>query len=256
MKKQLSLVAIFVFIALMMFTAIARQKENKGSGKDKAKQEKQDKDNRKREGKDKNKDTDNSNQDRMNDDDNGKGKGKEKDRDIDEMDDDKGRARGNEDRMKDGYKWDSETFRDRNKYKKQDKVTICHKINRNDEPPVTLRVSSNALKAHLNHGDLEGECTAVTNSKYSNDFLQRRTDYYATLQDGQEQVVYSRSILDYALERLTNARSQMVVLQRNNAPQADIERKQTVIADLEQNVSLLERLLGITANLVVNKLSN
>ena len=156
--------------------------------------------------------------------------------------------------MKDGYKWNQETFKDRNKFKNQEKVTLCHKFNSGDEPAVTIRVSSSALNAHMNHGDVMGDCPAVNNNRFSNIFLRNRTDYYNNLEDHYEQVSYSRSILEYALARLTNSRQQLVIMQNGNYPVADINRKQAVVVELEQNVSLLEQLIGLAANLVVNKL--
>lgn len=162
-------------------------------------------------------------------------------------------SRGNYD-MKDGYKWDRENFKDRNKFKNQEKVTLCHKFNSNDEPAVAIRVSSSALKAHMNHGDVMGDCPAVTNTRFNDNYLRNRTEYYNSLQNHYEQVSYSRSILDYALARLTNSRQQLAIMQNNNMPVADIERKQLIVVGLEQNVSLLETLIGVAANLVVNKL--
>jgi hypothetical protein len=156
--------------------------------------------------------------------------------------------------MTDGFRWDRETFKDRDKYRKQEKVTICHKVNNDAEPAVTIKVSKNALNAHMNHGDVMGDCPEVNNSRYSNVFLRNRTDYYNTLQNHHEQVTYSQSILDYARSRLTNSRQQLIVMQNNNVPAAEIERKQAAVIDLEQNVSLLESLIGVAANLVVNKL--
>ena len=156
--------------------------------------------------------------------------------------------------MKDGYKWDRETFKDRKKYKNQEKVTICHKFNSDNEPAVTIKVSSHALKAHMNHGDIMGDCPAVTNSRFSDNFLRKRKDYYNNIQNSYEQVSYSKSILDYALARLTHSRQQLAVAQNNKMPVADIERKQATVAELEQNVSLLEALIGVAANLVANKL--
>ncbi|MGI8600625.1 MAG: hypothetical protein ACR2KB_15335 [Chitinophagaceae bacterium] len=156
--------------------------------------------------------------------------------------------------MTDGFRWDRETFKDRDQYRKQDKVTICHKVNNDVEPAVTIRVSNNALKAHMNHGDVMGDCPQVNNSRYSDVFLRNRTDYYNTLQNHYEQVTYSQSILDYALARLTNSRQQLVVMQNNNLPAAEIQKKQATVVELEQNVSLLESLIGVAANLVVNKL--
>lgn len=162
-------------------------------------------------------------------------------------------SHGNHD-MKDGYKWNHETFKDRKRYKSQKKVTICHKFDRDNEPAVTIKVSSHALKAHMDHGDVMGDCPAVTNNRFSDIFLRKRKDYYNNLQNSYEQVSYSRSILDYALVRLTDSRQQLVISQNNKMPVADIERKRATVAQLEQNVSLLETLIGVTVELVVNKL--
>jgi len=162
-------------------------------------------------------------------------------------------SHGNHD-MKDGYKWDRETFKDRKKYKNQEKVTICHKFNRDNEPAVTINVSSHALKAHMNHGDVMGDCPAVTNNRFSDIFLRKRKDYYNNIENSNEQVSYSRSILDYALVRLTNSRQQLAISRNNKMPVADIERKQATVVELEQNVSVLETLIGVAAEVVANKL--
>ena len=42
------------------------------------------------------------------------------------------------------------------------KVTICHHTHSKKNPFVTIRVSQNALKAHLKHGDTVGTCAAAT----------------------------------------------------------------------------------------------
>jgi hypothetical protein len=39
-----------------------------------------------------------------------------------------------------------------------EKVTICHRTGSKKNPFVTIRVSQNALKAHLKHGDARGAC--------------------------------------------------------------------------------------------------
>ena len=39
-----------------------------------------------------------------------------------------------------------------------EKVTICHRTGSKKNPFVTIRVSQNALKAHLKHGDSVGAC--------------------------------------------------------------------------------------------------
>lgn len=160
---------------------------------------------------------------------------------------------GNNDKN-DGFKWDRSNFKNREKIKNKEKVTLCHKFNSNDEPAVTIKVSSHALKAHLNHGDIQGDCPTVANKSFSDNFLRKRTDYFNTVQTNHEQVSYSRSVLDYAVARLTSSRQQLATMQRNNMPVADIERKQSKVVELEQNVSLLETLINAAANLVVNKL--
>jgi hypothetical protein len=43
-------------------------------------------------------------------------------------------------------------------------------------------------------------------------------------------------------------------MQNNNLPLADIQRKQATVGELEQNVSLLETVLGVATNLIANKL--
>ena len=153
-----------------------------------------------------------------------------------------------------GYNWNDDDFRDRKRYKKQDKVTLCHKINRNGEPGVAISVSENAVKAHMNHGDVVGECPAVSNTNFSNGFLKNRQQYFNTLQNTQEEIYYSRSVLDYAMQRLTNGRLQLQQLQNNNAPANEIERKQQAVVGLEQNTTLLQSLIGVAVEVVANKL--
>jgi hypothetical protein len=166
-------------------------------------------------------------------------------------------ARGNKNNGKGaaqaGYYWDRENFKDRQKIKNQEKVTICHKFS-SDEPAVTIRVSSHALKAHMGHGDVMGDCPAIQGGRFSDIFLRNRGDYYNTLYNSQDQVSYSRSILDYALARLTNSRQQLVYMQNNNYAPADIQRREATVVELEQNVSLLETVLGVAATLIANKL--
>ena len=153
-----------------------------------------------------------------------------------------------------GYNWNDDDFKNRNRYKKQDKVTVCHKINGNGEPGVAINVSENAVKAHMNHGDVMGECPAVSNTTFSNGFLKNRQEYFNNLQQTQEEVYYSRSVLDYAMQRLSNGRLQLQQLQNNNAPAQEIQRKQQAVVALEQNTTLLQSLIGVAVEVVANKL--
>jgi hypothetical protein len=66
--------------------------------------------------------------------------------------------------------------------------------------------------------------------------------------------VYSKSILDYARERLEYYRAQQEAMRRANAAAADLERRQVIVVTLEREVSLLETLANATANLLLNKL--
>lgn len=259
MKKQLTIIG---FSALII-TAVAFQNEKGQQEKNKNKNEhqqnpsnKQSKGGKENAGKNENKgqagnkheDHENHGNHEMK-----ENKGRNDDNDKSGKKDDIGH---NNNEMKDGLKWDRETFKDRKKYKNGEKVTVCHKFNKEDEPAVTITVSAHAVKAHMNHGDVMGDCPAESNKRYSDVYLRNRTDYYNTIQNHYEQVSYSRSILDYALARLTNSRQQLTTMQNNNTPVAEIERKQATVVQLEQNVSVLETLVGVAANLVVNKLQN
>lgn len=260
MKKQFTILgfALLVFAAVTISALAQKGKEEKGKG-----QQKEQKDNKGGQDKDKvrgNSDKDQGNRGKGNDDRGNDGKDNNGNKGEGNDDKDKGDKGRDADEVKnkgEDFKWTPENFRDRDKIRKnQEKVTICHKPNRDGEPGITLSVSSNSLKAHMNHGDVMGDCPNVANNRYSDDFLRRRTDYFNVLQNSQEQVIYSRSILDYALQRLTGVRSQLVTLQSSGAPVADIERRRVLVVELENDVSVLQTLVGVTANLVANRLMN
>jgi hypothetical protein len=262
MKKQITVLCIAVLIITgAAITAYAQQKENKGKKEEKQAQVKNNgKQSNQGKGKsDNNKDNaqaDNSNRKGNNGKNNANVNNAKNNGNNGNNSDKNNNSRNdkNNNNGKDGYSWNDDNFKDRKKLKDQEKVTICHKVNNNNEPGVTLRVSANAVKAHMSHGDMQGECAAVTNGRFSDIFLRKRTDYYNTLQNSYEQVSYSRSILDYAVQKLTNSRLQLANMQNNNVPLAELQRKQQTVNELQQNVSLLETLIGVTANLVINKL--
>jgi len=263
MKKQIKLIgsSILLISAMLLMASTQQEKSNKGNNgnkgnkeqhKDQGKPGKQYNENN---GKNKSDDDrrDDKNENKMN-----KDKNDEFGKDNKNANNNRKENRNWERYQKDyalyGYNWDRQTFKNRKKIKNQDKVIICHKFNGGSSSPVSIKVSANAVKAHMNHGDILGECPVVTGNRFSNTFLSNRTNYYNTLQNSQEQVTYSSSILDYALSRLTNSRLQLANMQNNNMPLADIQNKQAAVVDLEQNVSLLETLLGVAINIVANKL--
>ncbi len=252
MKKSITLLGFSVLIVTAMAITPANAQQDKNNNKkeqaqkQQKKQDKPDKADKVNQGK-KDEQDDQGKSDHKN------NQGKKDGKDNNGNNDDK--SVGNNDKN-DGFKWDRSNFKNREKIKnkEKEKVTLCHKFNSNDEPAVTIKVSSHALKAHLNHGDIQGDCPTVANKSFSDNFLRKRTDYFNTVQTNHEQVSYSRSVLDYAVARLTSSRQQLATMQRNNMPVADIERKQAKVVELEQNVSLLETLISAAANLVVNKL--
>ena len=151
------------------------------------------------------------------------------------------------------YNWNQENYNNRKDIRNKGKVTICHKFRSNEEP-VNITVSENALKAHMAHGDVVGNCPPVNNSIFSDIFNRRRTAYYNDLYYGQDQYNYSNSILEYALMRLAGSRNQLDYMRANNYPQADIERRQAAVLGLEQNVSVLETLLGVAGQYLASRL--
>lgn len=175
-------------------------------------------------------------------------------RDRSDADDDVRDGKGRKVKVKDDgvVIWDRETYRDRKDYRKKEKVTICHKVRSGN--PVTITVSANALKAHLGHGDVEGSCPAASDRRFSDIFEKRRVNYYNDLADGQEEVLYSRSILDYALMRLTESRLQLNQYERSGMPASELEPKREAVQDLEQNVSLLETVVAAAATFIATRL--
>ena len=272
-KITLSSTLILAISALLLTSASLQQKEKNGKGNSQKNEQNANKDNgkgQKANNNGQNDGLDNNNTNRKEkqkvypiNGDNGNGKNKQKDDKDDKGDDNNGKGddkNNNKDKIKFdkdglyGYNWNDDDFKDRKRYKKQNKVTICHKVNRKGEPGVAISVSENAVKAHMNHGDVVGECPAVSNTNFSKGFLTNRQDYFNNLQQTQEEIYYSRSVLDYATQRLTNSRLQLQQLQNNNAPAQEIERKQQAVVALEQNTTLLQSLIGVAVEVVANKL--
>jgi hypothetical protein len=117
---------------------------------------------------------------------------------------------------------------------------------------VTISASSNAWKAHQVHGDVMGACPGVSNGRFSGILMRRRNDYYGTIVNGQEQVLYSQSIPDYALERLTASRLQLDQYRNSGMPADELREKETAVVELEQNASLLDSLASAAAFLSPN----
>jgi len=252
MKKNISILGlILIAITAITLTSFQQEKGKKGQQQEKNKSAKQEKGNKgKSEMKGNNNQQGNNKGEHSEYDENGKDNNGHKMGNGMNKGPEKRKYKGEEY----GYYWTVENFNDRKKFKNNEKVLICHKFNNGNQPGVTIKVSSNAIKAHMNHGDVMGDCPPFSNTNYSNYYLDNRRDYYNTIEAGRDQVYYSQSILEYALERLTGSRQQLVTMQNNNLPVVEIERKQETIVVLERNVSLLESLINVAANVIVDKL--
>lgn len=134
------------------------------------------------------------------------------------------------------------------------RVTVCHQVSSGNGPAVTLSISANALKAHLAHGDAVGNCPETAQKRYNSQWLKKRNDYYNQLERSREQVAYSRSVLNYAEARLAQAKAELALMRQQRRREEDIRQKEAVVVRLDQNTSLLQSLVGVTANLLVSAL--
>jgi HAMP domain-containing protein/Ni/Co efflux regulator RcnB len=235
MKKQITIIAISaLLLTTVAFTAATSQQDKKDKKEKEAKT---------------GKDQDKADRDKKEHPGNHEHKGQPADHDHkDGKHDHKDHVRFD---FRHGFKWDHVSFKERHQVRKQEKVTICHKFKNDGEPAVTINVSSHAAKAHMDHGDVMGDCPEVAKDKYSDDYLKNRKDYFNNAQEHYEQVLYSRSILDYATARLATARAQLALMQLSKVPAADIERRQKKVNELEESVKVLNALVDDSDRIVV-----
>lgn len=122
------------------------------------------------------------------------------------------------------------------------KVSICHKPNGNDYP-VVINVSENAVKAHLNHGDYLGDCRDYDRSRYSDNYWNSRDIYYNQYAQTTETLSFGEQLLAVAIDRLTNARTQMVPM-RSTLQEDELRRKEAAIINLQNDVYNLQNSLA------------
>lgn len=122
------------------------------------------------------------------------------------------------------------------------KVSICHKPNGNDFP-VMINVSENAVNAHLNHGDYLGDCKDYDRSRYSDDYWNSRDIYYNQYAQTTETLSFGEQLLAVAIDRLTNARTQMVPM-RSTLQEDELRRKEAAIINLQNDVYNLQNSLA------------
>ncbi len=121
------------------------------------------------------------------------------------------------------------------------KVSLCHKPNGSDYP-VTINVSINALQAHLNHGDYQGECKTWDRSRYSDTYWNTRTDYYNQYVQTTETLSFGEQLLALAIDKLTGSKSQLVTL-RPTLTAAEINRREVAIINLQNDTYQMQQTL-------------
>jgi hypothetical protein len=139
--------------------------------------------------------------------------------------------------------WNFNNFADRKSPRDQKKVTICHHTG--DEFPVTINVSENAVKAHMNHGDQTGGCNINYSDRWTPDYIRTRENVYNTYEQTWETMSYSEALLRYAAEKLLGVRSNLDRTRVTLNPQ-EVQRREALILDLQNNVDALQMQLDQT----------
>ena len=141
--------------------------------------------------------------------------------------------------------WNFRNFADRKHPRNQKKVTVCHNPSNDRSRGVTINISENALQAHINHGDEIGNCNIDYSDRWSLNYVKSRENVYSTYEQAWETMSYSQILLKVAMEKLlgiqTNLNSTRSTLTTN-----DIQRREALIYELQNNVNSLENQLGST----------
>lgn len=144
--------------------------------------------------------------------------------------------------------WGINNWADRKHPKNQKKVSICHNPSGNDSGnSVTINVSENAVQAHLNHGDIIGNCSNNYSDRWSREYIKSRETVYNTYEQTYETMSYSESLLKYAMEKLLGIRTNLNTSRVNLSAQ-EVQRREGLILDLQNNVTDLENQLDLTRN--------
>ena len=193
-------------------------------------------------GNNKNKNKGNSD-DRMNGSNDNRGSDKDKGKDKD-----KGNGKSRRENVKwdrdDNINWGFENYASRKRPKDNKKVTICHNTG-DSEFPVMINVSENAVKAHMNHGDQMGNCATNYSDRWPANYIRTRENVYNNYENTWETMSYSESLLRFAADRLLGIKSTFQT-QRSTLSSQDIQRKEALILDLQNNVNSLENQLAVS----------
>lgn len=140
--------------------------------------------------------------------------------------------------------WGFDNYKNRKRPKEHKKVTVCHNTGDRNYP-VTITVSENALQAHLNHGDQIGNCRANSSNRWPDYFIKTRENVYNRYEDTWEMMSYSESLLRYAADKLLGTKSAFQV-QRPTLSTQEIQRREALIFELQNNVNSLENQLSVS----------
>jgi len=144
--------------------------------------------------------------------------------------------------------WGINNWAQRKHPKNQKKVSICHNPAGNDSGnSVTINISENAVQAHLNHGDIIGNCTTNYSDRWSSKYIQSRETVYTNYEQTYETMSYSEALLKYAMEKLLGVRTNLNT-SRVNLTTQEVQRREGLILDLQNNVTDLENQLDLTRN--------
>ncbi|MBC8053040.1 MAG: hypothetical protein H7Y13_08240 [Sphingobacteriaceae bacterium] len=141
--------------------------------------------------------------------------------------------------------WNLNNFANRKHPKDQKKVTICHNPSGDGNNGVTINVSENALKAHLNHGDNQGTCNINYSDRWSDNYVKSRENVYNTYEQTWERMSYSEALLRLAAQKILGLQTNLTTNRATLTP-AEIQRREALILDLQNNSVALNSQVGVT----------
>jgi hypothetical protein len=140
--------------------------------------------------------------------------------------------------------WGFEDYANRKRPNNIKKVNICHNTG-DGNYPVSISVSENAMKAHLNHGDQIGDCGNGYTNRWPAKYTRTRENVYNTYENTWETMSYTEALIRFAAERLLGIKNSFQN-QRQHLDAQEIQRKEVLIMELENNINSLENQLKVT----------
>lgn len=142
--------------------------------------------------------------------------------------------------------WGINNWSQRKHPKDQKKVSICHNPSGDDSgKSVNINISENAVQAHLNHGDRVGSCPDNYSDRWTPGYIRSREVVYNTYEQTYETMSYSEALLKYAMEKLLGVQTNLNTSRVNLSTQ-EVQRREALILDLQNNVTGLENQLNLT----------